>query len=80
MARYARALLRRREVEEEEGKGMAKLQAAGRLLVILLALFLLVVAPAQAARFTSIHLTLNYLYFRLFLSIVSLCIERLDVL
>jgi hypothetical protein len=48
--------------------------------VILLALFLLVVAPAQAARFTSIHLTLNYLYFRLFLSIVSLCTERLDVL
>ncbi|CAD6341256.1 unnamed protein product [Miscanthus lutarioriparius] len=31
---------------------MARLQAAGRLLVILLALFLLVVAPAQAARFT----------------------------
>lgn len=45
----------------EEGKSMAKLQAAGRLLVILLALFLLVVAPAQAARFTSNHLTLNYL-------------------
>jgi hypothetical protein len=47
---------------EEEGKGMARLQAARRLLVILLALiFLLVVAPAQAARFTSNLLAPNYL-------------------
>lgn len=69
--------------EEEEGKGMARLQGAGRrLLVILLALFLLVAAPAQAARFTSIHLTLNYLCIvsSFLLSSVSLCIERLVVM
>lgn len=49
---------------------MARLQAAGRgrlLVMILLALFLLAVAPAQAARFTSNYLSLASIYMSFFI-------------
>jgi hypothetical protein len=54
---------------------MARLQAAGRgrlLVMILLALFLLAVAPAQAARFTSNYLPVVVSCFHIYVFLHSL--------
>lgn len=61
---------------------MARLQAAGRgrlLVMILLALFLLAVAPAQAARFTSNYLPVLVSCFHIYMSFFIPCMRTGDL-